>query len=145
MTAAALVTVLVAAGVYLILQRGLVRAALGFIMIGHAANVVIIAAGGMSGREAAYVSAGPDEQMIADPLPQAFALTAIVITFALTVYLLALAGHGGDEDGLSSDAEPVNTVGDSSPVSRGPAAGESPGTQSAGNQPNGPTEGREHA
>lgn len=104
MSAAALVTVLVTAGVFLILQRGLVRAALGFVLIGHAANVIILAAGGMYGRDAAYVSAGLDEQMMSDPLPQAFALTAIVITFALTLYLLALAGHGGDEDGEPSDA-----------------------------------------
>lgn len=111
MAAAALVTVLVTAGVYVILQKGLIRATLGLVLIGHAANVVILAAGGMLGREAAYVSMGLDELMIADPLPQAFALTAIVITFALTLYLFALAGHGGDDDEPRSDEEPASAAG----------------------------------
>lgn len=116
MAAAALVTVLVTAGVYLILQKGLIRAALGLVLIGHAANVVILAAGGMLGREAAYISMGLDELMIADPLPQAFALTAIVITFALTLYLFALAGHGGDEDGQRTDAPRSDTAISDAPI-----------------------------
>ncbi len=39
-----------------------------------------------------------DASAAADPLPQAFVLTAIVITFGITVYLLAMAGNGADED-----------------------------------------------
>ncbi|GAA2073975.1 hypothetical protein GCM10009821_10580 [Aeromicrobium halocynthiae] len=105
MSAVVLVTVLVAGGVYLVLQRGLVRATLGFVLIGHAANVMILAAGGQDGREPAYVGEGRSSAGLSDPLLQAFALTAIVITFALTVYLLALAGHGGDDDGAPSDVE----------------------------------------
>jgi multicomponent Na+:H+ antiporter subunit C len=97
MTAAIAVGILVTAGVYLILQRGLIRIALGFIMLGHAANVIVVAAGGMQLRGAPLVGHGPADEM-ADPLPQAFVLTAIVITFGITVYLLALARGGGDED-----------------------------------------------
>src|SRR5690625_109186 len=104
MSAAILVAILVSAGVYLILQRGLVRVTFGFIMLGHAANVVILAAGGMDLRGVPFRGLGPVTDMV-DPLPQAFVLTAIVITFAITVYLLALAGHGGEDDGPSADAE----------------------------------------
>lgn len=158
MSAAVMVTVLVAGGIYLILQRGLVRAALGFVLIGHAANVIILAAGGMDRREAAYVGDGMEGTAIADPLLQAFALTAIVITFALTVYLFALAGHGGDDDGPASDAPPSDagqdggTVIDSPPPgSRGdqtpgePTEDRPVGTHSTGDQPTGRTHGREHA
>lgn len=108
MSAAILVTVLCAGGVYLILQRGLMRAAIGFVLIGHAANVIILAAGGQQNREPAYIGDDVPAGGISDPLLQAFTLTAIVITFALTVYMFALAGHGGDQDGVSSDAEPVD-------------------------------------
>ncbi|WP_150460336.1 sodium:proton antiporter [Nesterenkonia ebinurensis] len=146
MSAAVLVTVLVAGGVYLILQRGLVRAALGFVLIGHAANIIILAAGGQQDREPAYVAEGMPTEGLSDPLLQAFSLTAIVITFALTVYLFALAGHGGDEDGNTSDAEPSDAAErHGTVVDTPPWRGEPLGTTSTGDQPTGRTDGKEHA
>jgi multicomponent Na+:H+ antiporter subunit C len=99
MSAAVAVAVLVTGGVYLILQRGMVRMTLGFILLGHAANVVLIASGGMSLRQPPLLGRTGIEHA-ADPLPQAFVLTAIVITFGITIYLLALAraGRDGDDD-----------------------------------------------
>ncbi len=102
MTAALAVAVLAAGGTYLVLQRGLVRVVLGFVLLGHAANLLLVAAGGMSRREAPLVGE-VDPAAAADPLPQAFALTAIVITFGITVYLLGLAGAGADDE---PDREP---------------------------------------
>ncbi|WP_114906488.1 sodium:proton antiporter [Ornithinimicrobium murale] len=151
MSAAVLVAVLVAGGVYLLLQRGLVRAALGFVLLGHAANVIVLAAGGQQDREPAYVGNTLPETGLADPLVQAFALTAIVITFALTVYLFAMAGHGGDDDGESSDAEPSDehehhgTVVDGPPSGGHATSAEPIGTSSTGDVPTGRTTGREHA
>lgn len=97
MTAAIAAGLLVAAGVYLLLQRGLVRVIIGFVLLGHAANIIVVAAGGMRLRDAALLD-GADPATMADPLPQAFVLTAIVITFGITVYLLGLARAGGDDD-----------------------------------------------
>lgn len=156
MSAALLVTVLVTSGVYLILQRGLVRVAFGFVMIGHAVNVILLAAGGMHQREPAYVGPGADPSLIADPLVQAFALTAIVITFALTVYMLVMAGHGGEDDGQPSDAAPsdaseqTGTVVDAPPTpGRDDHAlntdGQPVGTHPTGEQATGQVTGREHA
>lgn len=107
MTAALAVAVLVAGGVFLILQKGLVRVTLGFILLGHAANLVLVAAGGM-GRRGVPIIGWTDPDLAADPLPQAFALTAIVITFGITVYLLGLSGAGADDLGESgsTDGEP---------------------------------------
>ncbi|HVM09409.1 MAG TPA: Na(+)/H(+) antiporter subunit C [Acidimicrobiales bacterium] len=82
------VGVLYAAGTYLILQRALTRVVLGLAMLGHGANLLLLLAGGRAGR-APIVGASPDA--VADPLPQALALTAIVITFGITAFLLALA------------------------------------------------------
>lgn len=104
MSAAVLVAVLVAGGVYLLMQRGLVRVTFGFILLGHAVNVLLVASGGMSRREPPLL-ATTDPSVAADPLPQAFALTAIVITFGITVYLLAMAGNGGDDDFPAADAD----------------------------------------
>ncbi|MGF1664445.1 MAG: sodium:proton antiporter [Kineosporiaceae bacterium] len=98
MTSAIAVAVLVAGGVYLLLQRGLLRVTLGFVLLGHAANLVLLAAGGTARRDPPLLGGGGATGATADPLPQAFVLTAIVITFAITVHLVSLAGSGADDD-----------------------------------------------
>ncbi|NDL60445.1 sodium:proton antiporter [Phytoactinopolyspora mesophila] len=96
MTAAFVVGLLMAGGVYLVFQAGLVRVTIGFVLIGHALNSLLVAAGGMGFRAVSFIgTSSPDEA--ADPLPQAFALTAIVITFGITVYLFGMARSGADE------------------------------------------------
>jgi multicomponent Na+:H+ antiporter subunit C len=105
-TAAVAVGVLVAGGVYLVLQRDLIRVVLGFVLLGHAVNVLVLAAGGMDRRGLPLIGQG-DPATAADPLPQAFVLTAIVITFGITVYLLALARAGG-ADTEQDAAEPAD-------------------------------------
>ncbi|HUF83796.1 MAG TPA: NADH-quinone oxidoreductase subunit K, partial [Acidimicrobiia bacterium] len=88
-TLAVVVGALVGVGVYLILQRTLTRIVIGFALLSHGANLLLLAAGGRAG-EAPLVGRGPPHGF-SDPLPQAMALTAIVITFGLTAFLLALA------------------------------------------------------
>jgi multicomponent Na+:H+ antiporter subunit C len=82
------VGILYAVGVYLILQRSLSRIVIGIAILGHGANLLLLAAGGPAG-QAPFV--GADPAVVADPLPQALALTAIVITFGVSGFLLALA------------------------------------------------------
>ena len=93
MTAAIIVGLLTAGGTYLVLQRGIVRMALGFVLLGHAGTTLLIAAGGVGRRGIPFIGA---EGTPADPLPQAFALTAIVISFGITAFLLTLAFRGRD-------------------------------------------------
>ena len=76
-------------GVYLITSRSLTRILLGFALLGHAAVLALVAAGGPSGTPPLADQSPVDE--LSDPLPQAFGLTAIVIAFGLTLFLLALA------------------------------------------------------
>lgn len=97
---AALVGVLFAGGTYLLLQRTLTRIILGLSLYGHAVNVLLLLSGGRAG-DAPLIRDGVPVG-IADPLPQAMALTAIVITFGIIAFLLALAYRswtltGGDE------------------------------------------------
>jgi multicomponent Na+:H+ antiporter subunit C len=70
---------LYACGVYLLLERSMTRVLLGFLLVGNATNILILI---MSGRRGAAD--------FADPLPQAFVLTAIVITFGISAFMLAL-------------------------------------------------------
>jgi multicomponent Na+:H+ antiporter subunit C len=75
-------------GTYLVLQRQLSRIVIGVGLMGHGANVLFVIAAGEPGRPA---FTGGDGGPYTDPLPQALALTGIVITFAVTAFLLALA------------------------------------------------------
>ena len=83
----ALIAVLFAVGAYLLMERSLTRVALGVGVIGNGVNVLIIASGSDSG-EAPIIGR---EGVLADPLPQALVLTAIVIGFALLTFLMTLA------------------------------------------------------
>jgi multicomponent Na+:H+ antiporter subunit C len=89
--------VLVAGGVYLLLQRSLVRLAIGVGVLSHAVNLFLLTAGGPAYRGEALTNR-MDPATAADPLPQAFVLTAIVITLAVTIFLLALAVIGRNDD-----------------------------------------------
>ncbi len=80
--------VLFTAGFYLLLQRSLMRVLIGVVVLGHGTNLLLQIAGGPPGRAPIVGTVAPEA--ITDPLPQALALTAVVITFALTTYLLAL-------------------------------------------------------
>lgn len=82
-----LVGVLFGVGSYLITDRSLTRIALGVGVLGNGVNVLIIAAGGDPG-EAPIVGSNGE---LADALPQALVLTAIVIGFALLTFLMTLA------------------------------------------------------
>lgn len=89
MTMAIFVGLLAAGGVYLIFLGGFIRLIFGFVLLGHAANLVLLSAGVGLYRLPPFIGSG-DTSAMADPVPQAFALTAIVITFAVTIYLLGM-------------------------------------------------------
>jgi multicomponent Na+:H+ antiporter subunit C len=79
---------LYAAGVYLLLDRSLTRVLLGFLLLGNATNLLLLSSGGPAGLAPILGVAEPEEMN--DPLPQAFVLTAIVITFGISAFLLAM-------------------------------------------------------
>jgi multicomponent Na+:H+ antiporter subunit C len=80
---------LTAAGVYLLLDRSLIRIVLGLALLGHMTVLLLQVSGGATGVAPLIGDAGTGD--VSDPLPQALALTAIVITFGVTAFLLALA------------------------------------------------------
>ncbi|NLU83520.1 cation:proton antiporter subunit C [Rhodococcus sp. HNM0569] len=108
MSIAVMIGVLVAGGVYLILQRGMVRIVFGFVLISHAANLTLMVTGVTANRDAPLLHLS-DIANMADPLPHAFTLTAIVISFAITVYMLTLAavrrGRSTDDDTGDDEAD----------------------------------------
>jgi multicomponent Na+:H+ antiporter subunit C len=101
-TAAALFTI----GTYLVLQRKLSRIIIGLALLTHGANVLLIGSGQ---RGKPPIIGSSDPASFSDPLPQALALTSIVITFGVTTLLLALAFRSWL---LTRDDEVEDDVGD---------------------------------
>lgn len=90
---AVLVGLLMAASVYLMLSRNLVRFVLGLALISHAANLLIFAGGGIASSIPSSVGVRDALEMTArsDSVAQALILTAIVISFGLLTFALVLA------------------------------------------------------
>jgi multicomponent Na+:H+ antiporter subunit C len=105
---AAVAACLFGIGTYLILQRKLSRIIIGLGLLTHGANVLLITAGR---RGTPPIIGTRDPSTFADPLPQALALTAIVITFGVTILLLALGYRSWL---LTRDDEVQDDVGDRS-------------------------------
>ncbi|MPY85735.1 MAG: sodium:proton antiporter [Actinophytocola sp.] len=104
-TLVVVLAVVYSTGFYLLMQRSLMQVLLGIVLVGHGANLFLQAAGGPAGEPA---TAGKPVAVVSDPLPQAMALTAVVITFAVTVLLLALAYRASvllEDDEVQDDVE----------------------------------------
>ena len=97
MIIAVTIAVLVAGGVYMILQRGMVRIVFGMGLVSHATNLLILATGIGAWRSEPFAERTPLSDA-ADPLPQAFVLTALVLTMATTAFMLTLAALGRSDD-----------------------------------------------
>lgn len=82
---------LIAAGVYLLTDRAMTRILLGAILSSNGVSVLFLVASGGSGRAPILSAPDDDGAGMSDPLPQAMVLTAIVITLAMTAFLLAIA------------------------------------------------------
>jgi len=80
---------LFATGTFLLLQRRLSRIIIGIGLIGHGSNILLLTSG-RTGRGLPPIIGSADPTDFADPLPQALALTSIVITFGVTAFLFAL-------------------------------------------------------
>lgn len=97
--------VLTASGVYLILRARTFSVVLGLTMLAYGVNVFLFSMGRLTIGHPAIIDAAAEAY--GDPLPQALVLTAIVIAFGMTAYLIVLAlktrGELGNDhvDGLN--------------------------------------------
>jgi multicomponent Na+:H+ antiporter subunit C len=89
---ALLVGGLYATGVYLMLRRNIVKLIFGLLILGYGSNLLIFTVGGLVRARPPLVSVGAmaPPPGVADPVPQALVLTAIVIGFALTAFAAVL-------------------------------------------------------
>jgi len=91
--------ILIGGSVYLMLRRDMLRIALGFTLLSHGINLMIVATGGTYARNEPFGSHTLEQTgFAADPPPQAFVLTAIVIAFSISVLMFATAAVGDGDD-----------------------------------------------
>lgn len=89
---AVVIGVLFACALYLFLQPNLLRMVFGLSILNNAVNLLIVVAGRVTHRQPALIDEGAEAlaEQSSNPLPQAFALTAVVIGFGLLAFTLVL-------------------------------------------------------
>lgn len=111
LTLAVVIGVLFGVGTSLVMRRTLTRIVIGVGLIGNGVNLLIVAAGGPAAAPPLLDADGAAPARISDPLPQAMALTAIVITLGVVALLLAIAYRSWSLDG-DDPVEGVDASGD---------------------------------
>jgi len=103
--------VLTASGIYLLLRTTVFALILGLALLGYAVNLFLFAMGRLAIDAAPIIGSG---ERYADPLPQALVLTAIVIGFAMTAFVVALAlrarSEWGDDRSEFENISPENAA-----------------------------------
>lgn len=108
-TLVVLMAVMYGAGVYVMLEKSLTRILIGFLLVGNATNLLIFIMSGRAGDSPIVDANGADT---VDPIPQVLMLTAIVINFGVTAFILALiyrswwlSNLGDEGDDVAADED----------------------------------------
>ncbi|MFB2600000.1 sodium:proton antiporter [Herbiconiux sp. P17] len=116
LTLVVLMAVMYGTGVYVMLERSLTRILIGFLLVGNATNLLIFLMSGRSG-ESPIIDGATQPADIVDPVPQVLMLTAIVINFGVTAFILALiyrswwlSNLGDEGDDVTSDEEEMDAA-----------------------------------
>lgn len=113
------ISILFGVAVYLMLSRSIIRLVIGTVVLTNAANLLFFTSGRLTREVPPVIPYGvsvPD-WVVANPLPQALVLTAIVISFSMFAFILALAYRSYEELGTDNSeemrmAEPVPESGE---------------------------------
>jgi multicomponent Na+:H+ antiporter subunit C len=107
---AILIGFLFAAGVYGLLRRSLVRMIVGIVLLSQSINLLVFFSGGLTRGKPAFTTSDAEALQVADPLPQALVLTAVVIGFGLIAFTIVLfqkvnqsVGHDDSRKILQTD------------------------------------------
>jgi multicomponent K+:H+ antiporter subunit C len=114
--------VFAASGVWLLLRPRTFQVALGLSLLAYAVNLFIFAMGRLKVGAPPVLESAADAAGIADPVPQALVLTALVISFALTALFLVvlLAARGVTGSDHVDGQEPGQETGQGKPSQREP-------------------------
>jgi len=98
---------LFACSIYMILRRCIIKLIIGLGLLSHACNLLIFTIGSVVRGKAPLIEAGQKHltESVADPLPQALILTAIVISFGVTAFAIVLIQQVYQTIGTSDSLE----------------------------------------
>ena len=111
------VVLMAACGVYLLLERSLIRMLLGLLLVGNAINLMIVTVSGAMGNPPIIGRTSEGRTGDADPLAQGMVLTAIVITMGIAAFVLSLAYRSfmiNTDDEVDDDPEDLKVKSQSS-------------------------------
>lgn len=92
--------ILFALGIYLMLSRNMMRVVLGTALISHGTNLMLLTSGKLKRGISPFIPPdGSTAAAFTDPIPQALILTAIVISFGTSAFLVAMAYRSYQELG----------------------------------------------
>lgn len=80
--------IIISVSTYLLLTRSILRVVFGVVLFSHGVHILILTMAGLVEGSPPLLS--EEAAAYADPLPQALILTAIVISFGMTAFLLVL-------------------------------------------------------
>lgn len=89
---ALVIGVIFTAALYMIMRRSIVKLVIGLMLLSNAANLLIFTVAGMTRGAPPLIPEGAEQMLdaVADPLPQALILTAIVIAFGVLAFAVVL-------------------------------------------------------
>jgi multicomponent Na+:H+ antiporter subunit C len=88
---AVVIGALYSTGFYMMMRRSLLKLVIGLALLSHATNLLIFTVSGVSRGQPPLLEGGVVPTMqVSDPLPQALILTALVISFGVLAFALAL-------------------------------------------------------
>jgi multicomponent Na+:H+ antiporter subunit C len=97
---AVVVGILFTCATYLLLSKSILRIIIGTGLLSHGAHLLILTMGGL--KQGAVPLLSEKAENFVDPLPQALILTAIVISFGVTAFMLVLAYRSYQELGTDN-------------------------------------------
>lgn len=80
--------IIISVSTYLLLTRSLLRVVFGVVLLSHGVHLLILTMAGLTDGAPPLLTENAESYV--DPLPQALILTAIVISFGVTAFLLVL-------------------------------------------------------
>ncbi len=105
---ALMVTILFAGGLYLMMRKDLYEVLLGIMLLSNGVNLFMLSMGGWSREQLPPILDAEQTlpaSQYADPLVQAFILTAIVISFGVTAVIVVLVARSWEESQTMDAAE----------------------------------------
>ncbi|HMM11221.1 MAG TPA: Na+/H+ antiporter subunit C [Bacteroidales bacterium] len=104
---ALLIGVLFGAAIYMVLRRSIIKLIIGLMLLSYSANLLIFSVARVQRAKAPLI---PEDstglmQSVADPLPQALVLTAIVIGFGVMAFTIVLIQQLFQQAGIEDSDE----------------------------------------